>query len=217
MTTETKKSMDSLPAFDNHDKRIKYYKLLLEMDTSSIPHYELPNGFHIVGYSDGDKEKWIEIEKSAKEFDTDEKGQAYWDEYYGGRECILSNRMFFVQTDDGEKVATSSAYYDIYGIDKTDPGWLHWVAVRRDYQGKGLSKPLISFILEKLKELGYKRLVVSTQTTSWVACKIYLDMGFRPVPQNVVENLKGWEIVKRLTGHPALSDFKSASNEDILA
>ena len=55
--------------------------------------------------------------------------------------------MVFVVNEAGEKVATATAFYDICGIDQSGDGWLHWVAVRRDAQGKGLPKPLISHVI----------------------------------------------------------------------
>ena len=48
--------------------------------------------------------------------------------------------MVFVENVAGEKVATATAYEDITGRDRSGSGWLHWVAVRREYQGRGLSK-----------------------------------------------------------------------------
>ncbi len=74
---------------------------------------------------------------------------------------------------DGEKIATATAYYDITGRDKSGDAWLHWVAVSKEYQGKGLSKPLISYVLNIMCKLGYTHAKIPTQTTTWLACKIY--------------------------------------------
>ena len=56
--------MGGLPVFDNHDDRIQYFNLLLERNTERIPHYDLPEGYHFEFYKDGDRDAWIEIEKS---------------------------------------------------------------------------------------------------------------------------------------------------------
>lgn len=114
-------------------------------------------------------------------------------------------RMIFAVNAQGEKVATATAFYDIDRGDDGETGWLHWVSVKRSHQGRGLSKPTISRALELLKELGYTRIKIPTQTTSWLACKIYLDFGFLPEPQNALQSLGGWRIIKRLTDHPSLS------------
>lgn len=209
--------MGELPVFNNHDSRIKFHKLLLEGSIENIRKYELPEGYHFEFYTDGDRDAWIDIEKSAKELSDDEQGMAAWKKYYLEHEQELFNRMIFVVTDSGEKVATATAYYDVTGNDKSGDGWLHWVAVKSEYQGKGLSKPLISYAFAVLKELGYTRAKISTQTTTWLACKIYLDFRFMPVQENAVSSLDGWRIIKRLTNHPSLSQFDSAADGEVLA
>lgn len=132
-----------------------------------------------------------------------EEGESAWKRYYAGKEKELENRMFFVETTDGEKVATATAFYE--PRDLSGAGWLHWVAVKREYQGKGIAKALISHTLHRLKELGYPSIKIPTQTNTWVATRLYLDFGFRPVPQNAVDSQIGYGILKTLTNHPALA------------
>lgn len=204
--------------FDNHDQRIRYVELeFIRDDLKEIPKFDLPKGYRFVFYRPGDRDAWIDIEKSAKEFSSYEQGLESWNRYYAEKENILSKRMVFIETEQGEKVATATAYYDIYDRDKTGAGWLHWVAVRREYQGRGLSKPLISFTLGLMPGFGYDHAMLSSQTTTWLACKIYLDFGFRPEPHSIAENLIGWRILKALTDHSALCDFESAQELEILA
>ncbi len=201
--------------FDNHDSRIKYYEILLYNDNpQKIKEYPLPNGYRFVYYKNGDRDSWIEIEKSAKEFETYEEGLRAWEKYYGGHESELGERMFFVEAENGEKVATATAYYE--PRDASGAGWLHWVAVRRDFQGKGLARPLISHTLLRLAELGYKTFKIPTQTTTWVAARLYLDFGFKPIPENAVSSYEGYRILRTLTGHPALEEFPPCKFEDIL-
>ena len=124
--------------------------------------------------------------------------------------------MYFVVNEAGQKLATASAYWNIHVGDDGKNGWLHWVAVRKEAQGRGLAKPLITHTLMRLKELGYERAVIPTQTTTWLACRLYLDLGFRPVPENAAKSRTGWKIIRRLTRHPALFEFEEASDEEML-
>lgn len=202
--------------FDNNDKRIKHYELLIEGSLDSICEYPLPDGYYFEFYQDGDRDTWIEIEKSAKEFSSYDEGLDAWNRYYSGRESELHNRMVFVVNESGEKVATATAFYDINRKDKSGAGWLHWVAVKREYQGKGLSKPLITYVLLVMKALRYNHVKIPTQTNTWLAVKVYLDLGFRPIPENAVNSYMGWCIVKTLTKHKALNDFDSIDEEAIL-
>lgn len=201
--------------FDNHDERIRYYELMLERDLTNLPHFPLPDGYRYVFFQPGDRDQWIDIEKSAKEFTSYEQGLESWNRYYGGKEDELTRRMIFIEDEDGRKAATATAFYDINGIDRSGDGWLHWVAVRREYQGRGLAKPLITHVLEIMRDLGYTHAKIPTQTTTWLACKVYLDLGFRPIPENAVRNRDGWRIVGALTNHEALADFEPATMEEI--
>ena len=207
---------EKIPSFDNHDTRIRYYELLLERkDIADLPEYDLPEGYRFVFYSPGDRDAWIDIEKEAKEFDSYYQGLEAWARYYEGKENELMDRMVFIENDRGEKIATATAFYDVSGRDTSGAGWLHWVAVKRSYQGKGLSKPLIRYVLEIIKKLGYTHVKIPTQTYTWLACKIYLDFGFEPIPQNAVNSRDGWRIIKALTDHPALVGFDAASIDEI--
>ena len=203
--------------YDNLDDRIRYYDLQLERDLDHLPSHPLPAGYRFTLYRPGDRESWLAIEQSAKEFATRERGLALWAQYFGGHEGELPRRMVFVENAAGEKVATASAYFDVIHGDPSGSGWLHWVAVRRDRQGRGLSKPLVAKALEVMARRGDTHAKVPTQTTSWVAVKVYLDLGFRPIPQNAVNSREGWRIVRALTGHPALGEFPPAAMEEILA
>ena len=124
--------------------------------------------------------------------------------------------MLFIETDSGEKVATATAFYDVRGKDTSGDGWLHWVAIKREYQGRGLSKPLLAHTFFVMRQLGYTRLKFPTQTTTWLACKVYLDLGFQPVPKNADSSRDGWRIIKQLTDHPALEQFEVAKDWMVL-
>ena len=208
---------ENISSFDNHDRRIRYYELLLERDLpEGTTEHPLPRGYRFVFFKPGDMDAWISIEKDAKEFDSYEQGLDAWARYYADREDELTDRMVFIETDQGEKIATATAFYDITGRDTSGSAWLHWVAVKRSHQGKGLSKPLISHVLGIMKKLGYSHAKIPTQTYTWLACKVYLDLGFLPIPKNAVNSRDGWRIIKALTGHPALNGFDAASIDEIL-
>ena len=208
---------DMSSRFDNNDGRIPHYELLLRRPLDVLPSHVLPRGYRFVFYRPGDRDAWIGIERSAKEFGSRDEGIEAWERYYAGREGELETRMLFVETGAGEKVATATAMYDVFGRDTSGAAWLHWVSVRRDYQGRGLSKPLISEAFRVMKELGYTEVKIPTQTNTWLAVKVYLDLGCRPIPENAVHSEKGWRIVRTLTGHPALSAFEPVGYEELIA
>jgi len=202
---------------DNHDSRIRYCSLLMETDDlDNIPEYALPQGYRFVFYQPGDRDAWIAIEQSAKELTDHDHGVRTWQRYYGHVEHDLHERMIFIENAQGEKVATATAYYDANGDLPPQRGMVHWVAVRRDHQGKGLARPLISQVLKVMKLRGHREAMLHTQTTSWVAVRLYLHFGFRPTPENAEESRDGWRIIRALTEHPALAAFDAADEDEIL-
>ena len=60
--------------FTNHDDRIRYYPLLLERSLKALPSIPLPEGYRFVFYRPGDRDTWIDIERSAKELSSYEEG-----------------------------------------------------------------------------------------------------------------------------------------------
>ena len=186
--------------YKTHDNMLCYVDLLFEGELQEMPQMDLPEGYRFVKYKPGDKTAWINIELSAEEVLDYKHGEECWERYYGGREDELSERMIFIENSIGEKIATATAFYDIHGDRRPGEGQLHWVAVKKEEQGKGLSKPLITYTLGVMKELGYEKVKIHTQTNTWLACKVYYDLGFRPEKESLVKNRFGWRMVSLLTG-----------------
>ena len=192
-------------AFRTHDDRLCYIDLLFEGDLKNIPHFDIPNGYNFVPYKSGDKKAWIDIELSAGEILGKAHGEECWQRYFGKAESELPQRMYFIENEAGEKIATATAFYDIHGNSKYDTGQLHWVAIKKEEQGKGLAKPLITFVLGVMKKLGYTSVKIHTQTNTWLACKIYYDLGFHPEANSAIKNRFGWKMVEDLTDRIIIS------------
>ncbi|AUD65446.1 hypothetical protein BK011_06985 [Tenericutes bacterium MZ-XQ] len=181
---------------NNLDRSIRYYEILLNIDVSNILSIPLPTGYHFEFYKDGDQDAWIKIELSAREFLTFDEGIKAWDYYFKRYEHLLPHRMvFLVDSKTNEKIGTASAFFNNWKDDISD-GYLHWVAIKKTYQGKGLAKALILHTLNLSRSLGYKKVKIPTQTTSPVACKIYFDLG--AYPANLKKSYVGYQILKTL-------------------
>lgn len=87
-----------------------------------------------------------------------------------------------------------------------------WFAIKKEHQGKKLSKPFISKLIRLANRLGHNKIILHTQTTTPLAAKLYLDLGF--IPLNTGNEI-GWKILKRLTNHNKLVDFGMASDEEM--
>lgn len=170
------------------NKKIPYYDLFLSYNIQNTLDDTLPSGFSYCSYQTGDEIEWARIETSAQEFENEVDAlnkfrQSFQSEYHQ-----LSSMLFFIQNEKKEKVATGMAYHH------EDGGKVHWIAIQKEYQGYHLSKPLISHVLNCMKEKGYTHTILHTQTINWLATKIYLNMGFKPIN---IES-EGWKIIQEL-------------------
>jgi ribosomal protein S18 acetylase RimI-like enzyme len=196
------------------DHSIRYHKLLLERDLEQIPVFPLPEGYRFSFYRPGDEEDWIRIEQSAGEFASTGEGLRAWQTYFAPWKDLLPERMIFIETPAGEKAATGRAWFNTHTGDLED-GRMHWIAIAQAYQGSHLAKPLIAKVLLTLRDLGYARIQVSTETTAWLACGIYLSFGFLPCRENLEKEKDGWRIIRRLTDHPSLAGIEPAGDDDL--
>ena len=195
------------------DNTIKYYELLMSYnDTSKYIKYELPYGYHYEFYKPGDEDDWIKIHISSGEFTSFEKGLQYFHSFYDSFIDEISKRCFFIvdnNTNDKIGTATISLLKDgEYGY----KGAVDWLAIKKEYQGRKLARPLISKVISLASELGHNKIILHTQTTTWLAAKLYLDAGFEPYNTN---EINGWKILKRLTNHTKLKDFEKATDEEM--
>ena len=195
------------------DRTLKYVDLyLVNNDLDNIKEYQLPKGYKFVSFTDGDEKYWVEIELSSGEFLTKQEGEQEFQEYYANHYKELKERCIFIENEQGEKVATATAFYLESPIDDIT-GDFHWLAIKKEYQGKHLSKPLIREALKKMRKLGHKKTILHTQTHTWLAVKLYLDMGFEPY--EIKESYIGWQIIKKLTNHEKLSNISDIEINDM--
>ena len=178
------------------DNKIKYYELLMKYDdTSTFKNYELPDGFHFEFYKPGDEFEWVNIHIKSGEFTSEEQGLEWFHTFYDSFINELNKRcVFIVDNETNEKVGTATVSLlkeKEYGYDAA----IDWLAIKKKYQGRGLSKPLITKFMEIAKNLGHEKVILHTQTTTWLAAKLYLDYGFEVLNKDEInggENIKNF-------------------------
>ena len=196
------------------DNTIRYYELFMKYDDlSNYKNYELPEGFHYEFFKPGDEEEWGRIHIESGEFTSIERGLKHFHDFYDYFIDELDKRcVFIVDSNTGEKVGTATVSLleeKEYGYDAA----IDWVAIKKDYQGRGLAKPLISKFMDIAKDNGHTSLILHTQTNTWLAAKLYLDYGFEILNKDEVI---GWSILRTLVDHDKLKDYNILSNEEIL-
>ena len=160
------------------DKNIPYYNVILARHKGTeFPSFSLPEGYKIKTYTGGDEKSWAEIETSVGEFKSISESKAYFTKEYLPFSSELQERLFFVENDKNEKIATAMAWWSFIG-DMKIPS-LHWIAVKPQFQGLGIGKAVTYTALKRSIQLeGDVKNYIHTQTWSYKAIGIYISLGF---------------------------------------
>jgi len=184
---------------------VPYFKLTMALhDLSGVPALGAPAGYAFSLYAPGDEAAWARIEHEAGEFSSADKALAHFADEFGAHTLEMGERCLFLRGPDGSAIGTTTAWHGEHGGDTI--GRLHWVAIVPRFQGRGLAKPLVSAALAGMRRW-HDRAYLTTQTTSAVAVKVYLDFGFKPVMDSP-DSREAWAAMAGILEHPALAGFR---------
>lgn len=176
------------------DDSVKKIHLAMALDSlRGIEDFPLPEGCGMRFFRPGDEAHWARIEVSAGEAaDAETMLRKLRRDLPQTQE--LARRMLLL-TENDLPFATATAWFE-----DAETGHLHYVAVDAAHQGRGLAKPLVSLALRRMAELGHSRAMLTTQTSSWAAIRLYARFGFHPIPHFSQEDEEeGWRIVSEKT------------------
>lgn len=163
--------------------------------TGKIPEFTLPAPYRLRMYRAGEELDWSRVQTGAEEFASEEDAlKRGFDVSFKPDALLLDGRMFFVVDENDRPVGTASAWFDGEG------GMLHWVGIHADHQGKGLARPMIAAAVKRMQELGHKKAMLHTQPPSWVAIRLYMEFGFKPVWPKDERTMEGWKAVYEKLG-----------------
>ena len=167
--------------------------LMIHQDLESIPGFHVPAGFALRWYQPGDEASWFSIHKLADHHNqiTPElfAGQ------FGSDSVLLAQRQCFLLGPSGQAIGTASAWFDD-NFDGGRIGRVHWVALVPEYQGRKLSKSLMTAVCRRLRELGHARAYLTTLAARKPAIQLYLRFGFVPLLRNEIERAV-WDQIMR--------------------
>ncbi len=174
------------------DHSVEYIEFaMVREDLNDLPDFSLPPGFGLRLFRPGDEPIWVDIEMRAGEFSTIEQGLGYFREEFGPYLNEMRERSLILETESGEPIGTSTAWFGELAGHRM--GRIHWVAVVPEFQGRGLSKPLVGAAMQILAR-HHSEAFLTTQTSSWRAVGLYLQLGFQPVLDSK-EAERAWLIV----------------------
>lgn len=180
---------------------MKYLKVSMRHDLKEIPDYELPAGYKFQAFKQGDEKEWARIETAVGEFDSEARALERFTEEFHPYIKEFEKRSLFLVNEADEKIGTITSWYGNYKNDII--GRIHWVAIRPEYQGKGLAKPMLSGAMKLLAEF-HNRAYLTSQTTSYPAINLYLDFGFQPVIEKESDK-EAWYLLEEKLNKKILS------------
>lgn len=143
--------------------------IMIRENLDNIPNYKLPQGYSFRFFTPGDEHNWATIEYLAGEFNSKEKALQRFNQEFKHKQNLLETRCLFLLNDQNDPIGTIMAW---------EEGRIHWVAIIPEYQGKGLSKPLLSKALEILRTY-YTTAYLTTQSSNKIAIQLYLNFNFK--------------------------------------
>ncbi|MFW6007108.1 MAG: GNAT family N-acetyltransferase [Halanaerobiales bacterium] len=165
------------------DKSVEFHRVIMHRKKGTpVPEPSLPEGFKFVRFQEGDEKEWAEIEASVGEFERAVDALVYFQENYLPHKGEVERRTIFIESSKEEKVATLTNWWDYTGF-RRDP-WLHWVAVKPEFQNLGLGKAVIFEGMQRMLKIeGDRDVYLPTQTWSYKAIGIYQKAGFEVTPE----------------------------------
>ena len=151
---------------------------MMRPDLEIIPGFEIPAGYTIKWYRPGDEQHWLRVHLLADRenlFKPDTFAQQF-----GSDARILAQRQCYLLDPAQSVIGTATAWFN-EDFEGEKIGRVHWVAIMPEYQGRGLSRPLMTTVCRRLRELGHKKAYLTTSTARTAAIHLYLRFGFKPL------------------------------------
>lgn len=158
---------------------------MIRENLDNLPAYPLPASFSLRWYTTGDRAAWEDIQKRC-EYDPRPFPADLFDRGFGTNPAALPQRQFFLLNGRKQPIGTATAWLDENFNGKLY-GRIHWVAIVKEYQGRGLAKSLMSVVCSRLRELGHERACLKTSTHRLPAINLYARFGFVPLIRNGAE------------------------------
>jgi len=159
---------------------------MLRENLKQIPQFTWPNGFSLRWYAPGDEHAWLEIHLAADHYN--QITPELFETQFHNDQTELSNRQCYLLSPHGQVIGTATAWFGNRSETK-DFGRVHWVAILPEYQGRGLSRPLMTAVCTRLVDLGHDRAYLNTSSARKAAIRLYLQFGFKPWIRNENEKI----------------------------
>lgn len=164
------------------DTSVPHYPVLMVLGPHEpVRDVSLAPGYHFEPWNDSYSDAWVRLHVALGQLPSLEEGTSYFERTYETDRDALARQMILVCDDAGNLAGTSSLWPgDHFGESRLR---VHWVGVDPAHQRRGIARALMLSTIRLFDELvpsGAPPLYLTTQTESWVACGMYLKLGFLP-------------------------------------
>jgi predicted GNAT family acetyltransferase len=145
------------------------------------PNYCFPDCYRMRWYQSGDVETWVRVLSASERYDTITRDLCI--EFFGADEAMLAQRVGFLVNPAGQEIGTATAWVDSKWQARI-VGRVNFVAIVPVWQGKGLAKPMMSAVCQRLLQQGQTEAYLYTSSARVPAINLYRSFGFDPVITN---------------------------------
>lgn len=163
-------------------------------------HTQPPAGYALRPYQPGDSATWVRVHQRAEPYH--HVDDALFQREFGGDQALLAQRQLFLCDAQGEAVGTATAWVP-QPERPTHLGRVHWVAIAREHQGRGLMLPLVAALCRRFLELGHSGAYLTTESLRLVAIRGYLRLGFTPELRHAADRAAWREVLAQGVPIPA--------------
>ena len=185
---------------------------MVRQSLTGIPQFALPGGYEVLWYEAGFEKHWLDIHLLADADKYHGFTQATFVEKFGTDGQLLAQRQCYLADSQGRIFGTASAWFDDEFFGER-VGLVHYVAIRPEMQGKGLAKPLLAIVCNRLAELGHTRALLRTATVRISAVNLYIKFGFEPAIRTA-EDMAAWVSIQDKLKKPLDLDSFATSLAD---
>jgi GNAT superfamily N-acetyltransferase len=176
---------------------------MLREHMRNLPSNALPRAFSARPMSVRDVSLWTDIWRDVE--DSSAISDSLFENSFGQDWDLIGKRCFIVFDEAGRSAGTISAWFDKSFAGYENCGRIHYVAVRKAFQNRGLGRAMLGFALGLAAELGHKQCHLVTQTFRLPALKLYFEAGFKPYLDGP-EALASWKAVAERLPAPLLRE-----------
>lgn len=171
------------------DKSIEFHSIIMRNKNDIAPVLPIvPEGFYVRFYEEGDEKHWAKIQTNVLEFTTLADAEMCFKHYLDYIDELKQQQVYIVEKKTGNPVATSTAWFS--ELDGKKVGVVHGLSCLPEYQSLGLGRIAAAYMMKCFYDIAPKTEVwLDTQTWSYKAIGIYMQLGFIPMKTAVYSDV----------------------------